>query len=77
MKTLIPGGPRERAIIFREAIASGRTVSVGYRKGGMLEIEDQTGKDLTLIRHGRWIHVGHPYHGRVFSPGHEPLVLLG
>lgn len=46
---LIDGGPRERAQIFRNALENGRSVSVGYRKGGKLEVRDLTGLDLIFI----------------------------
>lgn len=52
--SLIPGGSRERAQILRRAIAEGRTVSVGYRKGGMLEVRDLTGCTVWVIERGRW-----------------------
>lgn len=52
---MVEGGSGLRARIFRHALANGRTVSVGYRKGGMLEVRDLTGMDLTLIRFGVWL----------------------
>jgi hypothetical protein len=74
-KRLVEGGPRERAAIFRDAIEQHRTVSVGYRPGGMLEVCDLTGRSLTLIEHGFYWTTADGE--RVFHPGHEPFVVIG
>jgi hypothetical protein len=48
-RRLVAGGPKERAKILRDAEDQERTVSVGYRKGGMLEVEDLTGCTIYVI----------------------------
>lgn len=46
---IIDGGPKERAEIFRRAAKEQRSVSVGYRRGGKLEVRDLTGMDFVFI----------------------------